>query len=125
MNCRADYVCARATKHERPISNNIGYSRLRCAMGCEVILHLPLWKISQPNVSWAEPASVSAVKGLADRLKRCARLDERSKDPGILLACAHVSWLVFIDRTYLALNDDEPLLITAPAANGGPSVRRA
>ena len=32
---------------------------------------------------------------------------------GILLACVYVAWLVFIDPTYLALNDDEPLLIAA------------
>ena len=31
----------------------------------------------------------------------------------ILLACVYVAWLVFIDPTYLALNDDEPLLIVA------------
>jgi hypothetical protein len=32
---------------------------------------------------------------------------------GILLACVYVAWLVFIDPTYLALNDDEPLLMVA------------
>ena len=31
----------------------------------------------------------------------------------ILLACVYVAWLVFIDPTYLALNDDEPLLTAA------------
>jgi hypothetical protein len=30
---------------------------------------------------------------------------------GILLACAYVAWLIFIDPTYLVLNGDEPLLI--------------
>jgi hypothetical protein len=29
------------------------------------------------------------------------------------LACVYVAWLVFIDPTYLALNDDEPLLMVA------------
>jgi hypothetical protein len=28
---------------------------------------------------------------------------------GILLACVYVAWLVFIDPSYLAFNDDEPL----------------
>jgi hypothetical protein len=32
---------------------------------------------------------------------------------GILLACVYVAWLVFIDPTYLALYDDEPLLMVA------------
>ena len=36
---------------------------------------------------------------------------------GILLACVYVAWLVFIDPTYLALNDDEPLLIAALAVS--------
>ena len=30
---------------------------------------------------------------------------------GILLACVYVAWLVFIDPTYLALYDDEPLMV--------------
>ena len=34
---------------------------------------------------------------------------------GILLACIYVAWLVFVDSTYLALNDDEPLLMVALA----------
>ena len=36
---------------------------------------------------------------------------------GILLACGYVSWLVFIDPTYLVLNDDEPLVIAALAVS--------
>jgi hypothetical protein len=32
---------------------------------------------------------------------------------GILLACVYAAWLGFIDPTYLALNDDDPLLIAA------------
>jgi hypothetical protein len=32
---------------------------------------------------------------------------------GILLACVYIAWLVFIDPTYVALNDDEPLLMVA------------
>ena len=36
---------------------------------------------------------------------------------GILLACGYVAGLVFIDPTYLALNDDEPLLIAALAVS--------
>ena len=36
---------------------------------------------------------------------------------GILLACGYVAWLVFIDPTYLALNDDEPLLVAALAVS--------
>ena len=33
------------------------------------------------------------------------------------MACAYVAWLIFIDPTYLALNDDEPLLIAALAVS--------
>jgi hypothetical protein len=36
---------------------------------------------------------------------------------GILLACVYVAWLVFIDPTYLALDDDEPLLVAALAVS--------
>lgn len=37
---------------------------------------------------------------------------------GILLACVYVTtWLVFIDPTYLALDDDEPLLVAALAVS--------
>jgi hypothetical protein len=36
---------------------------------------------------------------------------------GILLPCVYVAWLAFIDPTYLALNDDEPLLIAALAVS--------
>ena len=36
---------------------------------------------------------------------------------GVLLASTYVAWLVFIDPTYLALNDDEPLLIAALAVS--------
>jgi hypothetical protein len=33
------------------------------------------------------------------------------------LACVYVAWLVFIDPTYLALDDDEPLLVAALAVS--------
>lgn len=36
---------------------------------------------------------------------------------GILLACVYVAWLIFIDPTYVALNDDEPLLFAALAVS--------
>ena len=36
---------------------------------------------------------------------------------GILLACVYVAWLVFTDPSYLALNDDEPLLMAALAVS--------
>jgi len=36
---------------------------------------------------------------------------------GILLPCVYVGWLAFIDPTYSALNDDEPLLIAALAVS--------
>jgi hypothetical protein len=36
---------------------------------------------------------------------------------GILLPCGYVGWLAFIDPTYSALNDDEPLLIAALAVS--------
>jgi hypothetical protein len=36
---------------------------------------------------------------------------------GIFSACVYVAWLAFIDPTYLALNDDDPLLITALAVS--------
>jgi hypothetical protein len=36
---------------------------------------------------------------------------------GILSACVYVSWLVFIDSTHLALNDDKPLLIAVLAVS--------
>jgi hypothetical protein len=36
---------------------------------------------------------------------------------GMFLACVYVTWLVFIDPTYLALNDDDPLLIIALAVS--------
>jgi hypothetical protein len=29
------------------------------------------------------------------------------------LGCVYAAWLIFIDPTYLALNDNEPLLIAA------------
>ena len=36
---------------------------------------------------------------------------------GILLACIYVAWLILIDPTYLALDDDEPILIGALAVS--------
>ena len=36
---------------------------------------------------------------------------------GIFLASVYVAWLAFVDPTYLALNDDEPLLIAALAVS--------
>jgi hypothetical protein len=39
------------------------------------------------------------------------------KGLGIFLACVYVAWLAFVDPTYLALNDDDPLLITALAVS--------
>jgi hypothetical protein len=36
---------------------------------------------------------------------------------GIFSACVYAAWLAFIDPTYLALNDDDPLLITALAVS--------
>jgi hypothetical protein len=41
---------------------------------------------------------------------------------GILLACVYVAWLAFINPTYLALNDDEPLLIAALAVSIGAAL---
>ena len=33
------------------------------------------------------------------------------------MACVYVAWLVFIDPSYLVLNDDEPPLIAALAVS--------
>ena len=33
------------------------------------------------------------------------------------MASVYVAWLAFVDPTYLALNDDDPLLITALAVS--------
>jgi hypothetical protein len=44
---------------------------------------------------------------------------------GILLACVYVAWLVFIDPTYSALNDDEPLLVAALAASIAAEARHS
>lgn len=60
-------------------------------------------------------AAVSA-KG-ADTLKAMHAVRRTLEGLGILLACVYVAWLAFVDPTYLALNDDDPLLITALAVS--------
>jgi hypothetical protein len=37
---------------------------------------------------------------------------------GILLACVYVAWLVFIDPSYLALNDEPPLIAALSVSIG-------